>query len=263
MEWNVFMPAIVYEVRDHVAEIALAHAPVNAMTEEMIDSLLVCLDRAANDPAVRAVILHSTVPKVFCAGLNLEVLRGVHPEKLHSVLDKLYPRLCEAQFRLGKPSIAAMNGSARGGGMTLAISCDMLVCGNSSTFGYPEIDRALLPAIHYTHLHRIVGRYRAFDLLFTGRSFDAQEAMQLGLVSRVVEDADVLEQARTLAQVFASKSPQAVRVGRAAFMNGIDTDYRRGVANAVDLFCTMAVTQDGREGLEAFSAKRAPRWTGT
>jgi enoyl-CoA hydratase/carnithine racemase len=257
------MPAIVYEVHDQIAEITLSQAPVNAMTEEMIEQLLEYLERAAVDAKVRAVILGSSIPKVFCAGLNLDVLRGVHPEKLHSVLDKLYPRLCEAQFKLGKPSIAAINGSARGGGMTLAISCDMLVCGNSSTFGYPEIDRALLPAIHYTHLHRIVGRYRAFDLLFTGRSFDAQEALQLGLVSRVVEDADVMQEARALARVFASKSAQAVRVGRAAFMNGIDTDYRRGVANAVDLFCTMAVTDDGREGLEAFAAKRAPRWTGS
>ena len=255
------MSSIRYEVTDAIAEITLSNAPVNALTEESIDALLAAFQRAATDKSVRAVILSSDVPRMFSAGLNLDVLQDAKPEKLQAVLDKLYPKLCDTQFNLGKPSIAAIHGAARGGGMTLAISCDMLVCGRSASFGYPEIDRALLPAIHYTHLHRLVGRYRAFDLLFTGRSFDAAEAYQLGLVSRVVDDAAVMEEARTLARVFAGKSPHAVRVGRAAFMNGIDTDYRRGVANAVDLFCNMAQTHDGREGLAAFVQKRTPRWS--
>ena len=86
-------------------------------------------------------------------------------------------------------------GAARGGGMSLAISCDMIVAADNATFGYPEIEIGLLPAIHYTHLPRIVGRYRAFDLLFTGRAFGAHEALDIGLISRSVPEAKVMEEA--------------------------------------------------------------------
>src|SRR5207247_6880711 len=98
------------------------------------------------------------------------------PADVRGLLDKLYVELAEVQYNLGKPSIAAVGGAARGGGMTLAISCDVLIAGESATFGYPEIDLGLVPALHFVHLPRIVGRHRAFELLFSGRSFGADEA---------------------------------------------------------------------------------------
>lgn len=254
------MSAVRYEVREGVAEITLEHLPVNALTEEMVGQLLDAMQRAATDQAARAVVLASAVPRRFCAGLDLEALNAASPGKIHSLLEKLYTALCDAQFRLGKPSIAAVAGSARGGGMTLAISCDMLVAGRSASFGYPEIDVGLLPAIHFTHLPRVVGRHRAFDLLFTGRTFGAEEAAGLGIVSRVVDDSAVMEEARSLAQMLASKAPAAMRIGRAAFLRAIDSDYRRGVAGAVETFCTVAVSDDGREGVAAFCEKRPPHW---
>jgi enoyl-CoA hydratase len=255
------MALVNYEVRNQVAEIALDHAPVNALTEPMIDELLACFARAAADPLVRAVILRSNVPQRFCAGLNLEVIDRGTSADLHVLVEKLYVRVCEAQFDLGKPSIAAVNGAARGGGMTLAISCDMIVAGRSATFGYPEIDVGLIPAIHYAHLPRIAGRYRAFDLLFTGRSFGADEAAALGLVSRVVDDDQVLDQASNLAQVLAAKPPEVLKLGRAAFRRENDTDYRRSVATAVDNFCAVASTEQAREGVKAFIEKRKPAWS--
>jgi enoyl-CoA hydratase len=142
--------------------------------------------------------------------------------------------------------------------MTLAISCDVLVAGQSATFGYPEIDLGLVPAIHFFHLPRIVGRHRAFELLFSGRTFDAAEAASLGLVSRVVADEKVREEARTLAQVFARKSRAAMRLGRAAFWRA--NDYGRGIADAVETFCEAAATADAQEGVRAFMEKRPPNW---
>lgn len=254
------MTHVLYEVRDGVAEVTLAHPPVNALTEPMIAALLAALERARCDDAARAVILASAVPRRFCAGLDLKVLDGAAPEKIHSLLEKLYVELSEAQQRLGKPSIAAVAGAARGGGMTLAISCDLIVAGRSSSFGYPEIEVGLLPAIHFTHLPRIVGRHRAFDLLFTGRTFDAAEATALGLVSRVVDDDRVLDAARELARTLAGKSPTAMRLGRAAFHAAVDQGYRQGVAGAVETFCSVAVSADGREGVSAFSEGRRPLW---
>lgn len=254
------MNDIRYDVVDQVAEIGLDHPPVNALTEATIDRLLDALQRAAADDGVRAVILHGCVPGRFCAGLDLRQLDGATPEAIRRLLDKLYPALTEAQHRLGKPSIAAIEGAARGGGMTLAISCDLIVASGAATFGYPEIDVGVLPAIHFTHLPRVVGRYRAFDLLFTGRSFGAEEAHALGLVSRVVEPGQALAQARRLAAALAAKPPATLRLGHAAFHAAIDQGYRQGVAGAVETFCHVAVTAEGREGVAAFAQRRPPRW---
>ena len=255
------MSSIEYEVRNNIAEIALDAAPVNALTESMLDEMLGCLVRASADPLVRAVILRSNVPRRFCAGLNLETVSNAGSADLHSLVEKLYVHLYDTQTQLGKPSIAAVSGAARGGGMTLAISCDLIVAGRSATFGYPEIDVGLVPAIHYAHLPRIVGRYRAFDLLFTGRSVDAAEAAALGLVSRLVEDNEVLDCARELAQQLAAKPAQVLAMGRAAFRNENDTGYRASVVSAVDNFCTVAAAEQAREGIKAFIEKRKPNWT--
>src|ERR671935_3147775 len=196
-----------YEVSDQIAEISLARAPVNALSLSLLEQLIAALRRAAADENVRAVVLASALPRRFSAGLDLRLLSGKPASEVRSLLHTLYVELAEAQHDLGKPSIAAVAGAARGGGMTLAISCDVLLAGKSATFGYPEIDVGVIPAIHYAHLPRIVGRHRAFELLFSGRSFDCEEAYRLGLVSRVVPDAEVEQAALQLAETFAAKSP--------------------------------------------------------
>jgi enoyl-CoA hydratase/carnithine racemase len=250
-----------YEVSDRIAEISLERPPVNALNLSLLEQLIAAFRRAAADENVRAVVLASALPRRFSAGLDLDVLSGKSGTEVRRFLDKLYVELADAQHNLGKPSIAAVGGAARGGGMTLAISCDVLVAAQSATFGYPEIDLALVPAIHFAHLPRIVGRHRAFELLFTGRSFGAEEAASLGLVSRIVPDEKLRDEARAMARIFATKSPTAMRLGRAAFMRANDLDYRRSIGNAVDVFCNVATTDDAQEGLRAFKEKRAPSWS--
>ena len=254
------MSAIRYEVRDNVAEILLDNPPVNALDRGLMEDLLATLERAGRDNEVGAVIIASAVPGRFCAGLDLGTYLKSSPADAREIVDALYARLCDIQFNLGKPSIAAISGAARGGGMSLAISCDMIVAADNATFGYPEIEIGLLPAIHYTHLPRIVGRYRAFDLLFTGRAFGAHEALEIGLISRSVPEAKVMEEARSLARQFAAKSPQLMRMGRKAFMHAIDSDYRRGISGAVNLISAVIGTEDSKEGLTAFVEKRKPVW---
>ena len=249
-----------YAVSDRIAEISLDRAPVNALNLPLLEGLIEALRRAAADANVRAVVLASALPRRFCAGLDLDLLRGKSGSEVRSFLDKLYLELADVQYNLGKPSIAAVGGAARGGGMTLAISCDVLLAGESATFGYPEIDLGLVPAIHFVHLPRIVGRHRAFELLFSGRSFAADEAAKLGLVSRVVPDAQRRDAAFSLAKIFAGKSPTAMRLARAAFMRANDLESRRSVGDAVELFCNVATTDAAQEGLAAFQEKRSPRW---
>ena len=247
-----------YESQHRIAQISIERPPVNALNLPVLEGLIAALRRAAADDDIRAVVLASAVPRRFSAGLDLNLVLGKSTAQVRALLDKLYLELGEVQYHLGKPSIAAVAGAARGGGMTLAISCDVLIAGESASFGYPEIDLGLPPAIHFAHLPRIVGRPRAFELLFSGRSFSADEACSLGLVSRVVPDERVLEEARELAGVFASKSPNAVRLGRAAFMS--INDYRRAIAEAAEIFCNIATTDEAQEGIRAFTQQRAPNW---
>ena len=249
-----------YEVSSGIACISLARPPVNALDLTMVRGVIAALKRAAMDDGVRAAVIASAVAKRFCAGLDIAELAGRSPNEIRTLVHELYVGLFDAQSRLGKPTVAAVNGAARGGGMTLAVSCDIVLAAESATFGYPEIDVGIIPGIHYAHLPRLIGRHRAFELLFSGRAFDAREAFELGIVNRVVPDAELDSAAMNLAAQFASKSETVVRLGRAAFMRQIDLDYRRSIATAVEDVCNVAITDAAQEGLRAFVEKRSPKW---
>jgi len=250
-----------YAVADHIATITLARPPLNAFSIAFLDQIIAALRRASADPDARVVILASGIEKMFCAGLDLDIILGSDDATIRAFLNRLYIELWDVQGNMGKPTIAAVDGAARGGGMTLAISCDMIIAGEKASFGYPEINLALPPAIHFAHLHRILGRYRAFDLLFTARTFDAHEALNLGLASRVAPHA--LPEALAAARVIAEKSPAAIAFSRAAFHREADRDYTEAVARAVDDFCKLATSRDAQEGLRAFLETRKPDWSDT
>lgn len=251
------MTLVRYTVAEHVAEIVLDHPPLNMLDAAFLDEILGAFRKAAADDDVRAVILASGVPNRFCAGLDLDGVRDADALKIHGLLERLYIGLADVQYGLGKPSIAAVGGTARGGGMTLAIQCNVILAGRGATFGYPEIDVGLLPAIHFVHLPRIIGRHRAFELLFSGRAFGAEEAATLGLVSRVVEDAKLLDEARALAQTFVSKPAFAMRFAHQTFMRF--NDYRPEIGHVTEAFCTVAATEHAREAVEVFRARGKTR----
>ena len=250
-----------YAVSDAIAEITLDRAPVNALSMPLIDALLEALDKARQDEAVRAVVLASA-HKVFCAGLDLDIIRGKRGIDAKLFLERLYFALNDIQYRMGKPTIAAVDGPARAGGMTIAISCDMIIAGDAATFGYPEIDVGLIPALHFVQLPRLVGKHQAFGPLFLGDSFDAATAFRMGLISEVVPKGTALDRARAVARRFAEKSSIVMKIGRDAFMRAFDADYRRAIENAAESFALVATTQDCQEGLNAFVEKRPPKYTG-
>ncbi|SIO67103.1 Enoyl-CoA hydratase/carnithine racemase [Bradyrhizobium erythrophlei] len=249
-----------YELSGNVARITLQRPPVNALSLEMIRAVVAAFRRAADDRMARVVVLSSAVARRFSAGLDLDILLGKSGEQIREFLQELYIGLYDAQYNLGKPSISAVGGAARGGGMTMAVSCDVVLAGESATFGYPEIDVGIIPGIHYVHLPRLIGRHRAFELLFSGRAFDAREAFELGILNKVVPDNELDSAAMNLAAQFASKSEPVVRLGRAAFIRQIDLDYRRSIASAVEDVCNVAATDAAQEGLRAFVEKRPPNW---
>ena len=249
-----------YNVTNNVAEITLARGPSNAFSLDFLNEILNQLKLASKDENAKVVIIKSDIPDIFCAGLDLNIIIGKSGLEIREFLNRLYIDLWDTQYNMGKPTIAAINGAARGGGMTLAISCDMIVASKNSSFGYPEINLGLLPAIHFNHLPKIIWRYRAFELLFSGRTFYTDEAFSLGLLSKVTSEENFTDEIKSLATNLSQKSPTALKLGRAAFMRTNDLDYRRGVANAVEDFCNSAVTQDAQEGLKAFIERRKPIW---
>ena len=247
-------------IKNSIANICLKRSPINAFSIDFLNEILITLREVNNKKDVLAVMVSSSIPNIFCAGLDLDILIDKPILEVRKFLELLYIELWDTQYNMNKPTIAVIDGAARGGGMTLAISCDMIIASDKASFGYPEIDLGLLPAIHFNHLPKIVGRYRAFDLLFSGRKFDADEALSMGLINKKVPQANLIEEAKKTATVFIHKSPTTIKLARAAFMRTNDLDYRRGVANAVEDFCNAAMTPDAQEGLKAFLEKRKPIW---
>lgn len=249
-----------YAVTDRVAEITLKRAPVNAINHDLIDELLLAYARAKEDGEVRAIILTSAFERAFSAGMDLAMIRGGSGLDLRHFLEKLYMGMHDAQYRMGKPTIAALTGPARAAGVTLAVSCDVIVASERASIGYPEIEVGVIPAMHFVHLPRQIGRHKAFELLFTGKPISAAEAERRGLVNYVVPQAEVLPKARALAREFAEKSPVVMKLARDAYMRANDFEYRRAIENTVETICNIIATPDAQEGLDAFNEKRKPRW---
>ena len=188
-----------YVVRDRVAEITLTRAPVNAIDHGLIEDLNNAYRQAKADKGVRAVILTSAFTRAFSAGMDLAMIRGKRGLDLRRYLQKLYFEMHDLQYRMGKPTIAALTGPARAAGVTLAVSCDCIVAADTASLAYPEILVGVIPAMHFVHLPRQIGRHKAFELLFSGKPVSAAEAERMGLVNKVVPAAQVMDEARALA----------------------------------------------------------------
>ena len=249
-----------YVVTDRIAEITMRRAPVNALNHALVEDINAAYRRARDDAEVRAIILTSAFDNAFSAGMDLAMIRGGSGMDLRRFLEKLYFEMHDLQYRMGKPTIAALTGPARAAGVTLAVSCDVLIASETATIGYPEIDVGVIPAMHFVHLPRQIGRHKAFELLFAGRPISAAEAERHGLVNRVVPQDRVKEEARALARTFAAKSPVVMKLARDAYMRANDFEYRRAIENTVETICNIIATDDAQEGLDAFNEKRPPRW---
>ncbi len=249
-----------YEVRDRVACIALNRAPVNAIDHAMIDAIHAGLRRADADADVGAVIITSALPGMFCGGMDLRMVLAGSTQDLRAFVYKFYMETLNIQYAMRKPTIAAINGPARGAGMTLAISCDLILAADDVDVGYPEIDIGLIPAIHYVHLPRQIGRHKAFQLLFEGKPVSAPDAAALGILNETVPRDELRPRATAIAHSLAAKSPAIMALGRQSFMRANDLDYRRNIENQIETLCNVFETADAREGLAAFLEKRPPRW---
>ena len=250
-----------YEVKDRVALIALNRPPVNAIDVAMIDAIHAALRKAEADPGVRAVIITSALDGMYCGGMDLRMAAEGSVADLRAFLDKFYIQTMNIQYEMTKPTIAVVNGPARGAGMTLSITSDMIYAADDIDLGYPEIDVGVIPAIHFVHLPRQISRHKAFELLFFGKPIPAAEAASLGVINYAVPRAELMDRAFAMALEFTTKSPIIMALGRRSFMRANDLDYRRNVENQVETMCNIFSSADGQEGLAAFLEKRKPNWT--
>ncbi|HEY8450360.1 MAG TPA: enoyl-CoA hydratase/isomerase family protein [Bacillota bacterium] len=249
-----------YERRPPAARIILNRPEVrNAITLQMAEELHAALLAAGADERVRVVVLTGADP-AFCSGIDLVDHRGKSTLEFRTMLDTLYRRLQHAHATLGKPTIAALNGPARGAGCTMAFMCDMIVAADTASLGLPEVDRGLLPAYHLAYLPRLIGKPKAFELAFTGDPISAAEAERLGIVNRVVPRVELDAAVDALVARLAGKSPLVMRIGKDAFYRVMDVEFEKAIAIAADALAILAASADTQEGLTAFAEKRSPEW---
>ena len=250
--------------RDGAALIVTINRPskLNALNTQTLTELGLVLDAASTDEGVRVLVLTGAGEKAFVAGADIEELSVQTP-----VTGREHARKGQALFdrieRLSKPVIAAVNGFALGGGCELAMACTMRLAADTAKFGQPEINLGLIPGYAGSQrLPRLVGRGRALELLLTGNPIGADEAFRIGLVNRVVPAAQLLTEAKALAQLLAGKAPVAVRYILDAVAGGLEMSFADAQTYEATLFGLVATTDDMREGTRAFLEKRKPTFTG-
>jgi enoyl-CoA hydratase len=247
---------------DGVAVLLLRNPPVNALSTSVLDELKAELGRLASESAVRAVVLGGDGP-TFSAGADLKELASVDTTTAPQLLGRALETF-SALAGLPVPTVAAVHGLAVGGGLELALACDLRVADDSAKFGAPEVAHGLMPAYGGTQrLPRLIGVAKAKELIFTGALLPAPEALRLGLVNKVVGGGQELRAARDLAHTIGQRAPRAVRAAKRAIAGGIDLDLAEGLALESRLFTSEVLpSQDLLEGIRAFVERRPPKFTG-
>jgi enoyl-CoA hydratase len=253
--------AVLTESADGVTIVTIDRAEaLNALDLPTLTELRDRLQELAHDEATRVVILTGAGDRAFVAGADIKYMSGLDVEAATSwgSLGHEAGRLLET---MPKPTIAAINGFALGGGCELALACDIRYASTSAKLGQPEINLGIIPGWGGTQrLARVVGAGIAKELIFTGRTVEADEALRIGLVNAVHDP--VLERARETAARLAAKSPVALRVMKRLANRALHGDHDRNLEAEGEAFGELFASADAREGLTAFAEKREPRFEG-
>ena len=255
--------AIRYELTDGVATITLNRPNVhNAMNERMREELTRCFGDLARSDEARVAVVTGTGERAFSAGADIrEFVAPQVPVRFREQRRRVDFRA--AMDRCPQPIIAAIRGYALGGGLELALACDIRVAALDAQLGLTEINLAIIPGGGGTQrLPRLVGRGKALEMILTGARIDAREALRIGLVERVVPAAEVLTAALGLARTIAEKAPVALRYAKEAVVKGLALPLEDGLRLENDLATLLRTTEDRVEGAKAFLEKRKPRFTG-
>jgi enoyl-CoA hydratase len=254
---------LIFEKKEQVGTVTFNRPKVlNALNRQTMDELDAALTEVRNDKDVRVLILTGAGEKAFIAGADINELARMMPltgpeTSLHgqAVLHKLET--------LGKPSIAAVNGFALGGGCELALACSIRLASRTAKFGQPEVKLGIIPGYGGSQrLARLCGKGIAHELCLSGEMISAEEAQRIGLVNHVYEPGELLPAAQALAKKIAANAPIAVRLTMEAIERGVEMPQEQGLFLEASLFGMSCATEDMREGTRAFLEKRPAKFQG-
>jgi enoyl-CoA hydratase len=255
--------AVLYHTENAVAIITLNRPDsLNAINQAMRDGLVAAIRQAEHDPAIRVVMVRGAGPRAFCAGADITEF-----EMPSSVVDarqaKQSPQWIDALADTIKPTIAAIHGFCLGGGLEIALACDIRIAALDAAFALPETTLAIIPGAGGTQrLSRAIGLASALRLTLTGERITADEAWRIGLVSELVPSDNLAERALALASMIAAQAPQAIAYAKEAVRHGFDLPLPAGLRLERSLSSILAATSDRLEAAQAFRGRRKPKFRG-
>jgi enoyl-CoA hydratase len=235
---------------------------LNALNAATLAELIPAIEQVAGDAGARVLLVTGAGEKAFVAGADITEMQGLSAAQALE-FSTAGMRVMHALEALPVPVIALVNGYALGGGCELAMACDWIIASDRAVFGQPEVNLGIPPGFGGTQrLARLVGRARALELVTTARQVKADEALAIGLVTRVIAAAELREAGLAAARTIAAKAPVAVRLAKQAVQRGQDLDLANACIHETSLFALAFATSDQKEGMHAFVEKRAPRFRG-
>jgi enoyl-CoA hydratase/carnithine racemase len=256
-------PTVVVERDAHLAHLILNRPEsLNAIDNTLGEELGAACEGLRGDADVWAIILRGAGERAFCAGADLKARRDFTPEQWQGQR-ALFRRMFKQVRDVPQPMIAAVHGYALGGGTELALLADFVVASDDAVFGLTEVSLGIIPGGGGTQsLPRLIGRNRAKELIFSARRIRAAEARDLGLVNHVVPRPELLPRATAIAHEIMRNSPFAVRQAKWAIDRGADLPFEEGLTREHEAYMRAIGSEDRREGIAAFNAKRRPQFTG-
>ncbi|MEO8286799.1 MAG: enoyl-CoA hydratase-related protein [Chloroflexota bacterium] len=236
---------------------------LNALNRPLLEELEAALDEIASTDTVRALVITGAGGKAFVAGADIGEIAALDGPEEGREFARFGQEIFTRIERMTIPVIMAINGYALGAGCELALCGDIRLASENAQMGQPEINLGVIPGYGGTQrLARIIGRDRAKGLIFTGERVGAEDALRLGLVDRVVEQAVLMDEAFSLALTLAGKAPRALALAKMAINDGMNLPLEEAIELEAELFGQAVDTADRREGASAFLEKRQPKWTG-
>lgn len=234
----------------------------NAMSVQLLHELSDTLDQINGDPAVRVVLLTGAGEKAFCAGADLKERKGMSDRQVKQIVQLIGATVAKVET-LAQPVIAVLNGVAFGGGLELALACDLRIAGTHVKLGLTETSLGIIPGAGGTQrLPRLIGLGKAKELIYTARRLNAEEAKHYGIIEYVYEGHQVLEKAQQLALEMAKNAPLSLVQAKVAINQGVEVDLATGLKIESLAYSALIPTEDRLEGLLAFQEKRAPQYSG-
>jgi enoyl-CoA hydratase len=248
---------LLYEKKDGIGTVTINRPEsLNALNSTVFSELYELFQEIEHDSKVRVVIITGSGPKSFVAGSDITEMAPLSSVEINRFVEKVR-QASDRIYNLSKPVIAAVNGYALGGGCELAMCCDLRICSEKARFGQPEINLAVIPGGGGTQrLTRLIGMTRAKELLFTGDMIDAQTALNMGLVNKVVPLDNLMNEAKEMASKLMAKSGRILSLIKTAVNSGVNMSLPDALDLEAQCFALCFATEDQKEGMKAFMEKR-------